>query len=311
MARLLGEGVIECVAGAKDVTSGEDKTPMNSQTNSTRVWVPPGHFYSPIVNQDEAREHLSRLGGAHSVSSLPGIAIDRDEMKNEFYDLLPFLNDCPFQANQSDGLRYFFENPAYCWADGGILHAMLRRFRPKRLIEVGSGWSSACAIDTIEKYVPDTREVTFVEPHPGLLKKLIGSTPVPITIIDKPVQKVPVSLFSRLESGDFLFIDSTHVAKTGSDVCYEIFEILPSLKKGVFVHFHDVFWPFEYPHEWAVNENRSWNEVYFLRAFLQNNSDWRVVFFNHYFSVFAGDVIAAEWPPYLNNTGGSLWLQRC
>jgi hypothetical protein len=65
-----------------------------------------------------------------------------------------------------------------------------------------------------------------------------------------------------------LFIDSTHVLRTGSDVCFELFEILPRLSPGVLVHIHDMFWPFEYPRSWVVEENRSWNELYAVRAFL-------------------------------------------
>ena len=93
-----------------------------------------------------------------------------------------------------------------------------------------------------------------------------------------------MSVFDELNEGDILFIDSTHVLRTGSDVCFELFEVLPRLAPGVLVHFHDIFWPFEYPRAWVVDENRSWNELYAIRAFLMNNSDWHIIFFNHYFA---------------------------
>ena len=117
-------------------------------------------------------------------------------------------------------------------------------------------------------------------------------------------------MFSLLEENDLLFIDSTHLIKTGSDVCYELFEILPSLKSGVLIHFHDVFWPFEYPKDWVLTENRSWNEIYGLRAFLMNNSDYEIIFFNDYFCKFFRKIAEKDYPKILKNTGGSLWLRK-
>jgi len=107
-----------------------------------------------------------------------------------------------------------------------------------------------------------------------------------------------------------LFIDSTHVLKTGSDVCHELFNILPVLKKGVIVHFHDIFWPFEYPDDWILKENRSWNEIYALRAFLMNNSEFEILFFNDFFARNFDDEIKIVRPDMLKNTGGSLYLKK-
>jgi hypothetical protein len=113
-----------------------------------------------------------------------------------------------------------------------------------------------------------------------------------------------------MQAGDILFIDSTHVMKTGSDVCQELFEILPRLKPGVLIHFHDVFWPFEYPAAWVVQENRSWNELYGLRAFLMYNAAFQVEFFSDFFCQHFRPRIEAEFPTMLKNTGGSLWLRK-
>jgi hypothetical protein len=106
-----------------------------------------------------------------------------------------------------------------------------------------------------------------------------------------------------------LFIDSTHVSKAGSDVNHELFEILPRLKPGVLVHFHDVFWPFEYPEAWTFESRRSWNEIYLLRAFLSGNREYEIVFFNDYFRARHGDAAAAV-PKFAQNPGGGLWLRK-
>ena len=89
-----------------------------------------------------------------------------------------------------------------------------------------------------------------------------------------------------------------HVMRTGSDVCHELFEILPRLAKGVYVHIHDMFWPFEYPRSWVIDDNRSWNELYGVRAFLTNNDSWRVVMFNDYMRLLETDLIRSTHPEF-------------
>ncbi|MEQ1935159.1 MAG: class I SAM-dependent methyltransferase, partial [Fimbriimonadaceae bacterium] len=147
-------------------------------------------------------------------------------------------------------------------------------------------------------------------PYPALLLSLIGGAADRVRIFDEPVQQVPLTIFGELQAGDILFIDSTHVLRTGSDVCFELFEILPRLAPGVVVHFHDMFWPFEYPRFWAVDENRSWNELYAVRAFLSYNSKWRIMLFNDYLAKLERPMIEATYPKFLRNSGGALWLRR-
>jgi hypothetical protein len=282
--------------------------------NTTRalysLHVPPGHFSSPVVDPIEAERHITRLEGNPIPLSLDGIKINREKMIEKWNSLLPFLNNIPFSQFEASGFRYAFENPSYSWGDGSILYAMLRSHQPRRVTEVGSGWSSACALDTVGRYFEGECEFTFVDPYPQLLVSLIGNVPTNVRIIEMPVQQVPLATFESLEAGDILFIDSTHVLRTGSDVCFELFEVLPRLAVGVLVHFHDMFWPFEYPRLWAVHENRSWNELYAVRAFLTNNDDWHITFFNDYFAKTERELIAASYPDFLKNSGGALWLQR-
>jgi hypothetical protein len=245
-----------------------------------------------------------------SPDALAAIAIDREAHLALWREFLPLLAAIPFDDDGSAGLRYRFRNPAFSYGDGSVLYAMLRRFCPRRVVEVGSGWSSACAVDTAERYLPHAVEFTFVDPHPELLKELLGDHAGSYSIHATEVQDVPLEVFRALQAGDFLFIDSTHVVKTGSDVCHLLFEVLPRLELGVFVHFHDVFWPFEYGREWVLEQNRSWNEIYALRAFLMFNDAFRIRFFNDYFVHHFRDVVAKDYPTLLKNSGGSLWLEK-
>lgn len=271
-------------------------------------FVPAGHFYSPLV--DTAA--VAHLFGSQAPRAAPrAIAIDPGAHLAVWDCLLPYLQSQPFSDEKMPHLRYFFNNPAFAHADGAILHAMIRASRPRRLVEVGSGYSSACALDTIDHFLDGAVDVTFIEPYPQLLQELAGPERLAsCTVLARDVQSMDLSVFTSLEAGDILFIDSTHVMKTGSDVCRELFEILPSLKPGVLVHFHDVFWPFEYPADWVLQDNRSWNELYGLRAFLMYNSAFRIEFFSDYFFQTFRSRIEADFPTMLRHSGGSLWLRK-
>ncbi len=122
------------------------------------------------------------------------------------------------------------------------------------------------------------------------------------------IQDIDSDFFKSLNQNDILFIDSTHVSKTGSDVNYVIFNILPILKKGVLIHFHDIFYPFEYPKQW-VYEGRNWNENYLLRAFLMNNNDYKILLFSDYLHKIHKEAFK-HMPLCYNNTGGSIWIQK-
>ncbi|MEO8801981.1 MAG: hypothetical protein ABI304_11880, partial [Rudaea sp.] len=118
--------------------------------------------------------------------------------------------------------------------------------------------------------------------------------------------------FTALESGDVLFIDSSHVAKTGSDVNYLYFEVLPRLAPGVRVHIHDIFLPHDYPREWVLDENRSWNEQYLLRALLMHSKGFRVIFGCSYAFWRFPELVrtALAHPNGHAFAGGSFWIER-
>ncbi|MGZ8369929.1 MAG: class I SAM-dependent methyltransferase, partial [Caulobacteraceae bacterium] len=284
--------------------------PPRNGSDGAPLAFPPGHYYSPIVDPAQASEHLSRMRIRRR--ELPGIALDPDTMIAFWRSLAPFLQEQPFPGKQESGRRYWFENPAYSFGDGTLLYAMLRHFKPRRYVEIGSGYSSACALETAERWLGEDIQLTFIEPYPDLLKRLISDPPPKRTveIIPQRVQDVPMRLFKSLSANDVLFIDSTHVLKTGSDVVFELLEVLPRLKSGVVVHVHDIPWPFEYSKGWVVDQNRSWNEVYALRAFLTHNNDFEILYFGDYFRRFHREEIEAVAPWALNNNGASIWLRR-
>jgi predicted O-methyltransferase YrrM len=272
---------------------------------------PLGHFYSPIVNVSEIFERFWRKAQLPIPASLPGISIGLSSQTRTWQRMLPFLREIPFGPEKRVGLRYYFENPSYSYGDGSVLYSMLRMFCPRRIIEIGSGYSSACTMDTIEHYLDGPVAVTLIEPYPSLVRQILDNDALGrITLHELPVQDVALTVFDELQKDDILFIDSTHIMKTASDVCYELFDILPRLAPGVLIHFHDVFWPFEYPTSWVLEENRSWNELYGLRSFLMYNEQFEIIFLNDYFMRFERELIKQTFPTFLKNTGGSLWLRK-
>jgi hypothetical protein len=270
--------------------------------------VPHGHFYSPVVSKNEIDELSAQIWCESNLAELPGIDLNSDEQRallqkfSEYYAELPFT-DLPEERN-----RYYFENTTYSYTDAIILYSFMRHFKPKRIIEVGSGFSSAVMMDTRDQFLPET-ELTFIEPYPqSLFNRFRGNDKNSNRVLQTKVQKVPLEEFMRLEDGDILFIDSSHVSKTGSDVNFELFRILPALKKGVIIHFHDVFFPFEYPRKW-VEEGRNWNEDYLLRAFLSYNDSFSILHFSHYMHMHHKDAFS-QMPLCYKNEGGNLWIRK-
>lgn len=187
---------------------------------------------------------------------------------------------------------------------------MLRHLKPQRVIEIGSGYSSALMLDVNEMFLGHQVEFTFIEPFPKLLKSLVRTSDLEqSTLIDKPLHAVGQEIFGDLRSGDILFVDSTHVSKAGSDVNEIFFEILPSLEGGTYVHIHDIFFPFEYPEEW-IRETRAWNENYLVRAFLTNNSNYEIILFNNFLGIHCESALERLLPLAAGNSGGSLWLKK-
>lgn len=269
---------------------------------------PAGHYYSPIPQHQEIVAYLESLKTDRS--ELPAIDLNKPGQFELLTTFQAFYDDLPFPEKRNQECRYYYDQDGFCYADAIFLYSFLRHANPRRIIEVGSGFSSAVMLDTVERFFPQRPEMTFIDPYPDRLRGLLKTHDAGTTrIIERKVQQVPMDTFSSLHAGDLLFIDSTHVIKCGSDVQFLMFQVLPQLPTGVFVHFHDVFYPFEYPAEWLL-KGVYWNEAYFLRAFLSYNSAWEVIFFNTYVATVFKDFLLEKMPLCLKNTGGSLYIRR-
>ena len=284
------------------VTSGEFRA-----LSKSNQWVQDGHFYSPYPSWDEISEHRQarRVPG-----SFPGIDFQDDEQRKLMDSLAAYYPDLPFQDEAVRGLRYQYRNSSYPSGDAIPLFCMIRHLRPKRIIEVGCGNSSCVIMDTNDRFFASGIDLTFVEPYPDFFHSLLRpGEKERVRLLASRLQDVPMAEFERLEGNDILFIDSTHVSKLNSDVNHLLFEIFPRLKRGVFIHIHDVFFPFEYPIEW-LEEGRAWNESYILRAFLQFNDHFKMRFFNTYLFEKHRAWFQDKMPRCLAQPGGSIWLEK-
>jgi hypothetical protein len=275
----------------------------------TVQFVAPGHFYSPFPSRRDVEEHLARQTGQPSTRALPAIPID-DEIQLQLLDgLTNSYPQVPFRSTLAGDLLYRADNPHYSYADSIILFCMLNHLRPRRIIEIGSGFSTCAILDTNRLSLQLQTQVISIEPHAKLLRSLIAKSNDPLTIIESKLQDTDVHIFEQLGPGDILFIDSTHVSKVGSDVNYIFFEILPRLKAGVVVQIHDIYAGFEYPDAWLL-EGRAWNEAYLLRAFLEYNEHFRILLFLSYMQNAHEAWFREHMPDTLVNKGGCFWMEK-
>ncbi len=221
-----------------------------------------------------------------------------------------FYSSFGFPVAKSNSHRHCYENPAYGYSDAIILYWMMRYIKPRRIIEAGSGYSSCAMLDSSEKHLDRSVQFMLIEPYPALLRSLIRSDDLSsIKNVESRLQNVPISQFQSLKSGDYLFVDSTHINKTGSEVNCTLLEIFPTLADDVCVHFHNAFFPFEYPRKWIFG-GCSWSEIDALRAFLQCNTRFTIEIMNTFLERFDRQLFVERMPLCMKNTGGSIWLRQ-
>ena len=268
-------------------------------------YVSPGHFYSPIPSIEDIERAITTAPTSYS-----GIDLGEDQQLALLEKLSRYYAEIPFPAEKKEGFRFAFHNPSYSWGDAIILFCMIRELKPRRILEIGSGHTSALILDTNERYFDGGIECTFIEPHPELLFSLLRpNQDREPRLIPRKLQDVDLTVFDALEAGDILFVDSSHVVKAGSDCQLLFSDILPRINPGTLIHFHDIFERFDYPSEW-LREGRGWNEQYILRAFLQFNSEFRIKLYTSYLIARYREWFEKHMPNCLRNTGGQIWIER-
>jgi predicted O-methyltransferase YrrM len=268
----------------------------------------PGHYYSPLLD-------IEALGPNDLALPFDGVEwwehVDlRPSEQREYYDdLLHRFPSPSFSRQKTNACRYYTDNDFFGPGDAFTLSGIIKKEVPRRIIEIGSGFSSAVMLDTLDQ-AEIAASLTFIEPNPDRLSLLLSERDTArSTILTRRAQEVPLSVFDELEARDVLFIDSSHVCKIGSDVAFVLLRVLPRLRPGVLVHFHDIFYPFTYPVSW-LREGRAWNESLVLRTFLMGNSMFEITAFNSYAAYSFAELFRERFPTFTENPGASLWLKK-
>jgi predicted O-methyltransferase YrrM len=211
-------------------------------------------------------------------------------------------------------LSFDFFNDFYRELDAAIYYALLRENKPTKVIEIGCGYSTQISALALYKNQQEgkTGKIICIEPYP---ESQLTEANLEVELITERVENIDLKVFAQLAAGDILFIDSTHTVKFSSDVCREILEILPTISSGVLIHFHDIFFPYDYPPKWLIEERRAWNEQYMLEAFMAYNHSFEILLANHLLSVDYPQEVAKIWQDVSNWQGqyhrcGSFWIRK-
>jgi hypothetical protein len=223
-----------------------------------------------------------------------------------YYPELPF----PEHHNPMNSTRFYYYNDCYSYSDAIYLYAMLRHFQPKRIFEVGAGYTTALMIDTQERFFDYPVDYTVIDPADIRLNRLFkNETKLPFQYLQTRLEKIDPNCFTELCAGDFLFIDSSHQFERGGDLDVIFGKILPLLASGVIIHFHDVFCDFDYPEIWR-KRNVKWDEAYYLRTFLQYNHAFEIIGCNSLMVRTFPAFFKEHMPLCAKNAGGSIWLRK-
>lgn len=273
----------------------------------------PVHFYQPIPDTSSLKVSLWQRK-----SDLVGIDMNDAGQLKLLQDISKFKKEYDKFPNKKTSIshQFFLENGFFEAVDAEILYSIVRLFKPRTIIEVGSGYSTLLSAMAIRKNKNCERDyackLIAIEPYPN--PDLKAGFPELSELLPLQVQDVPLSKFESLNEGDILFIDSSHVLKIGSDVQYLYLEVLPRLKKGVIVHLHDIYLPAEYSVDSVLRKHMFWNEQYLLQAFLLFNDTFQVLWGGSYMNLKHPEILAEAFVSYRRSGSckgnGSFWMRK-
>jgi Methyltransferase domain len=274
------------------------------------------HFYSPIpdIKDLESRKVWERK------SELPGIDFHPSGQLALLAQLgSEFGSECDWPLTPTSiPTQFYLKNNSFSYGCASALHTMIRHFKPRHFIEVGSGHSSKVISKALEMNKHEntlyTPEYIIVDPYPS--EMVSAQLPSVSRVLNEKVECVNLEMFEILGENDILFVDSGHTARTGSDVNFIILEVLPRLRPGVIIHFHDINLPYEYPKVYFTNPQfrMFWTEAYLLQAFLTLNRDFEILLalnylqtdhMSDYCNAFPHFKLADNWA-----NSGSFWIRR-
>ena len=262
---------------------------------SFRVNITPSHFYFPIPD-------LKSFNGKNWTECQPCRGLDfRIEEQVAWLKsaVLPYAAEWAFpQPRHSGGHEFHLNNGYFETVDAEVAYSLVRQGKPRRIIEVGSGNTTLLLAAAVRKNAAEGSACDLISIARGPEPLVQNGVPGLTQVINGKVQNAPVELFHTLRANDILFIDSSHVVSTDSDVVFLLLRVLPELAPGVIVHFHDIFAPLDYPEKFVKSNLCFWNEQYMLEAFLQFNSAFRILWASSAMQQFRPDLLRSAFPAW-------------
>ena len=256
--------------------------------------IRPIHYYEPLPDfRSLTEDRIQRR------RSYPAIDF-------RWPDQFALVEELAEYSDELTKIDFDFSNDFFSGFDAAAYYSLIRHLRPQRIIEVGGGYSTRIASKALA--TNGSGSLTCIEPFP---EDRLTQADLHVELITKPIEEMGLEFFSSLQANDILFIDSSHTVKFGSDVCYELLEIVPSLAPGVWIHVHDIFFPHDYPEEWLLKRRLALNEQYLLEAFLAFNSEFRVALSNNWLCLDHSESTDKLWPRSSHSVGcSSFWFHR-
>lgn len=270
------------------------------------------HYYDPLVLPAHLRHATTQP------RELP--AIDWDLAGQQAFlatlrqpALADELRQIPLDPAPDAPYGFCYNNHLFASGDAEMFYSIIRTTRPRRLIEVGAGYSTRIARLALQRNQQDDPtchcEHLCIEPYEQPDLAALG-----VQVLRRPVEQVPLATFLQLQAGDILFIDSSHIIKPQGDVLYLYLEVLPRLSSGVLIHIHDIFSPASYPAAWFTDYGMLFNEQYLLEALLSGSQQFRILAALNYLYHHAPQSLFAVCPILQQHAAthqpGSFWLQR-
>lgn len=263
------------------------------------------NYYSPIPSVSDIEQ------GWETTTPHPFFEpeIYHDDRLRDFLEtaLMPYSKEFnpSKDGNENDPEEFYWSNPSFGHCDAMALYCFIRHLRPKRILEIGGGYSTLIMDEAIR--ANGTGEIWEVEPYSKPFLKRLGSI---TRFYEQPVQNLPLSLFAELEPNDILFIDSTHTVKASSDSTFIYLKALKQLKKEVLIQSHDIFLPDPLPKDWGTDFQFYWNEQYLLQALLIDNNRFEVVYSSRYHCLYNKELMDRFMDKKATTIGVSLWYKR-
>ncbi len=313
----------QCRGGVHPLSEEDTETKLKSLAREMRdyIWrgsgikkalnlmgieVLPSNFYSPVPSVSEIEASFEYRPGPPPYGDCP--FLDAPHMREYLRTLLPYAGEFnpPDDGDQEAPGSFYWNNPAFSFSDAMSYYCIVRDRKPRRIVEVGSGFSTFVASAAVS--ANGHGEIVCIEPYPRDFLRGIQHV---AEVIEKKVQEVELPFFREsLTDGDVLFIDSTHTVKAGSDCVYLYLKVLPFLDADLMIHAHDIFLPQAYPRRWLLEKHIYWNEQYLLQALLTDNPKFRAAFGSSYHRTYNAELLDRLMGGKAKSGGGSFWFQR-